>query len=276
MYSPLQTTVLDGLKIAYRMQQPERPGAAEVLMIHGWASSGRMWQVMMDGLSPRYRCWALDLPGFGDSDKPENGWYSIRQYIELVAAFCETMNITRPHVIGHSMGGMIALGLAAEHPMPLGRVVAINPVVSGRTYIVQLLSKRPFGAVFLTLGRWAWPLTTSSWLTPWLVRQHDVPMRRIREDWAKTSPHAAVASAGAINRHDLTGKLPGVTVPTLIVIGSRDLTAPNAEGRLAGRLIPGARLEVLPSGHLPTDDLPDEIFRLTSDFLAEERQPWTT
>src|SRR3990170_1302151 len=119
MVSDLQTTNLNGLKVAYRVRGDGR----DVLLIHGWASSGRMWQSLMGALAPRFRCWALDLPGFGDSDKPTNGWYSIQAYVELARDFMAAHGMRRPDVLGHSMGGMIALSLAAESPHALRRLV---------------------------------------------------------------------------------------------------------------------------------------------------------
>src|SRR3990172_3827194 len=88
----------------------------DVLLIHGWASSWRMWQATMESLAPRFRCWALDLAGFGDSDKPSNGWYALPNYTAIACAFAEAAGLERAHLGGHSMGGMIALDLAAAQP----------------------------------------------------------------------------------------------------------------------------------------------------------------
>jgi pimeloyl-ACP methyl ester carboxylesterase len=77
-----------------------------------------------------------------------------------------------------------------------------------------------------------------------------------------------MAAARAIGQCDLTERLPKVTVPTLIVVGSRDFTAPPAQGKYAAKRIPGARLTILPSGHLPTDDLPQETATVVRNFLS--------
>ncbi|MEK7784295.1 MAG: alpha/beta hydrolase, partial [Chloroflexota bacterium] len=114
-----------------------------------------------------------------------------------------------------------------------------------------------------------WPLATSDW--PDWVRLdglRSVQSRRIREDWGKATSESALSSLRAIARHDLSKHLPRVAAPTLVILGNRDLTAPNAEGRLAARSITGARLAVLPTGHLPTDDVPDQTHALVDEFLA--------
>jgi len=266
MYSPLQTTTLDGLQIGYRVQGR----GPDVLLLHGWASSSRMWQVMMNTLAPRFRLWALDLPGFGDSQKPDHDWYSIPNYIQFVSDFIAAMGLQQPDVIGHSMGGMLALDLAIQQPAAVRRLIAINPVVTGRTHLdLRLLSRAPLGRSMMKLGRWVWPLATSDW--PDWVRLdglRSVHSRRIREDWGKATSESALSTLRAIARRDLSSHLPRVAAPTLVILGNRDLTAPNAEGRLAARSIPGARLAVLPTGHLPTDDVPDQTHALVDEFLA--------
>ena len=267
MYSPLQSITLDGLQVKYRVQG-EGPG---VLMVHGWASSSRMWQRMMDDLGSRYRGVALDLPGFGDSEKPGDTWYSMSGYVRLVNQFTQALGLHRPAVIGHSMGGMIAIAMAAEDGGRLSRLIAINPVVTGRTYLdLRMLANPRLGWPMLKLGRWFWPLTTSDVVGPWLGHERSLQLKRIREDWGKSTPISAMATARAMGQCDLTPLLPRIATRTLIVLGSRDLTAPNAEGKLAARRIPGARTVMFPTGHLPTDDMPDETNAAVESFLAGE------
>ncbi len=264
MVSDLQTTNLNGLKVAYRVQGD----GDDVLMIHGWASSSRMWQSLMGALAPRFRCWALDLPGFGDSDKPTNGWYSIQTYVELARDFMAAHEMHQPDLLGHSMGGMIALSLAADTPDALRRLVAINPVVTGRTPIMRLLSEARLSRHMLALGKWMWPVTTSDVFRWWPGPNQAAHVKRTREEWGQTPPAAAMSTLKAIGRHDLTERLPRIAAPTLIILGSHDLTAPNTEGRMAARRIPGAELAVLRAGHLPTDDVPEETNTLIDRFLA--------
>lgn len=267
MYSPLRSITLDNLQVKYRAQGK----GPDVLMIHGWASSSRMWQTMMDDLAGRYRCLAFDLPGFGDSEKPGDSWYSIANYVQLTRQIIQSLGLYQPAIVGHSMGGMIALALAAEDGASLSRLVALNPVVTGRTYLdLRMLASPKLGWPMIKLGRWFWPLTTSDWVGPWLGRERAAQLTRIREDWGKSTAASAMSTVRAIGQCDLTPLLPRITTPTLVVLGSRDLTAPNAEGRLAARHIPGARLVVLPTGHLPTDDMPDETGGVVGSFLAGE------
>ena len=263
MTHPLHTTTLDGLRIAYRVAGH----GPDVLLIHGWVSSSRMWSLMMDDLSTRFRCWAIDLPGFADSDKPGASWYSIENYEQVINAFADQFGLTRFDLIGHSMGGMIALRFAARQPTRVRRLVAINPVVTGRVYWdLRLLTGTPLRHSMLALGRWFWPIASSD-----LLRRHkSLHARRMSIEWNQATPDSAISAAKAISHHDLTPLLPRITAPTLVIVGKRDLTAPNAEGRFAAQMIPDARLEELSAGHLPTDDVPEQTHALVSEFLEKE------
>jgi pimeloyl-ACP methyl ester carboxylesterase len=267
IYSPLQSITLDNWRIKYRVLG----NGPDVLLLHGWASSSRMWQRLMNDLAGRYRCIALDLPGFGESDKPEGSWYSIAHYVEIVAQFARALELTNPVVFGHSMGGMIALAAAGEGSMPMSRMVAINPVVTGKTYWdLRLLSDSPLSTHAMSFGHWFWPIVSGDWVGPWLGAERSDQYRRMREEWQQSTPEALTGALRAVGRTDLTSALPRITTPALVLLGSRDLTAPNAEGKLAARSIPGAQLVVLPTGHLPTDDVPDATLAIIDKFLASQ------
>jgi 3-oxoadipate enol-lactonase len=240
----------------------------DVLLVHGWASSGRMWSHVVPMLANRYRCWLLDLPGFGDSDKPGEGWYSIPHYTEVLREFMHTLGIHQAHVVGHSMGGMITFDLAVTHPDVVKSVIAINPVVSGKATIRPLAHLRHGRAVM------DFALRISPRVILPLLKQGDglhqsvKYLRRRNEDFSKGTTASVIASGQAILRYDLASRLPGINAPTLVIIGTQDLTLSNDEGRLAARSIPNARLIALPTGHQTTDDAPALTAELICDFLG--------
>src|SRR5689334_12635198 len=85
----------------------------DVLLIHGFVSSGRMWEALICELAPHYRLWALDLIGFGDSRHSDlTRVLTVHDQAEFIAAFCAAVGIRPYAVIGHSMGGAITLNLA--------------------------------------------------------------------------------------------------------------------------------------------------------------------
>ncbi|MDW8326894.1 MAG: alpha/beta hydrolase [Anaerolineales bacterium] len=241
----------------------------DVLLIHGWSSSRRMWDRVSAALADRFRCWALDLPGFGESDKPEDAWYSIPNYTEIVYHFAETMGLRQLRVVGHSMGGLIALDFAATHRERMAKLVAINPVVTGRTYLgafadwphtMQLLynaheiSRRLVRPMLNhpLAGRWSRPVNR---------------LRRRTDEFTQATPDSLIHSGRAVVRYDVRPKLAQIGAPTLIVLSTFDASVPNSEGHVAAAAIPNARLAVFNAGHTVTDDRPAESLRLIREFL---------
>jgi pimeloyl-ACP methyl ester carboxylesterase len=260
----------NGLKVHYRMEG-EGPG---VLLIHGWVGSRRMWAPLSTPLAASgYRCWAVDLPGFGDSDKPHNGWYSIPNYTALLADFIQAVGLRSAHVVGHSMGGMIALDLAAHYPEQVERLVVINPVVTGQVALRGWAERfhPDMGRRLLDLSLRLSPRVLQPVLGHPLgdrLPQGVKHIRRRTEDFAKSTPDAILGSGRAVVSYDVSPHLPRITAPALVIIGDRDLSVSNHEGRLAAGRIPGARLEVMRGGHILTDERPAEVLPLVREFLA--------
>src|SRR3989304_2101710 len=89
-------TSIDGFRLHY---QCVGQGPA-VLLIHGWASAWRMWARTMSRLALNgYRAWAVDLIGFGESDKPGDGWYTLDRFTDTLNAFCDQMGLLPPGLI---------------------------------------------------------------------------------------------------------------------------------------------------------------------------------
>jgi 3-oxoadipate enol-lactonase len=260
-----KTTSVNGCNIHYWME-----GAGpDVIFLHGWASSSKMWANLLPQLAADYRCWSLDLPGFGDSDKPATSWYSIPNYTLMVLEFARLHGMGRLRLVGHSMGGLIALDLGARHPEQVERLVAINPVVTGRTRL-RPLARPGYSRDFLQ-----WALRVSPPVMQPLLA-HPLgdrvaglhPIRRRTEEFFKSTADSLLSSGRAIIGYDLTPLLHRVLAPTLIIVGDRDTNVSSREGRLAARSIPSAKLQVMRAGHLLTDDRPVEVLQLLKRHLA--------
>lgn len=256
---------LNGINIHYQVEGQ----GPDVLLIHGWSSSRQMWARVSTALADQFRCWSLDLPGFGDSDKPEEAWYSIPNYTEIVYHFAETMGLRQSRIVGHSMGGLISLDYSATHRERVTKLVAINPVVTGRAYWgafadwrrgvqvlhnAQRLSRRFVQPVLNhpLADRWTQPVNY---------------LRRRNDEFTRATPNSLFHSGRAVVHYDVRPKLARISAPTLVVLSTFDASVPNSEGHVAAAAIPNARLAVFNAGHTVTDDRPAESLRLIREFL---------
>lgn len=260
-----KTLPVDGLLVHYTVEG----NGPDIVFVHGWAASRRMWTQVTAQMAAHFRCWSIDLPGCGESDRPVDQWYSIPNLTNLVRGFIIGHGLDRPRLVGHSMGGMISLNTAARYPDLLERLAVINPVVTGNAHLRRLANPLGRQGLIEWLGR-----ITPRVLAPLLstgdtLRVQGVQhIRRRTEDFFRISPGALLSSGRAVINYDLTQHLHRISTPTLVILGDRDRNVPMTEGKLAARQIGGARLHVLRAGHVATDDRPAEIVQLLQGFFA--------
>jgi pimeloyl-ACP methyl ester carboxylesterase len=242
----------------------------DVILLHGWSSSRRMWHYLTPALARTYRCWSVDLPGFGDSDKPDDAWYSIPNFTASVRRFMEGMGLRRAHIVGHSMGGMIALDFAATHPEHVERLAVINPVVTGRAYLRAFANLQPrahlVNRTHELTRRVVHPVARHPLSTSLNRGVRDISRRA--HDFTRATPASLLGSGRAIVNYDVRAKLSQIAATTLVVLGTWDTQIPNSEGHLVAVEVPRARLVVYSAGHAITDDRPGEMAPLIRNFLA--------
>src|SRR5918912_2807584 len=151
-------------------------GGPAVVLVHGWLSSSRIWEQLSRRLAQRFPVYTLDLSGFGESDKPLSG-YGIRNGSRLLYAFCAHFGLTHANVIGHDLGGGLAVKLAADHPDVVGRLVLVaTPADSDQIDLptpLWLATLPILGPVFYTLGRLAQPVR-GVWMRPFVSDPDDL------------------------------------------------------------------------------------------------------
>ena len=200
----------------------EEEGPADgpiAILIHGWSSSSFTWAPVLPSLSRRYRCIAVDLPGFGKSPAPK-GPPTIAGYADLIAGLIEQFTDRAVLVLGHSMGGQITATLALRHPMLVERMVLLNPALSGRlsTRVNLLLAPHVLAERFRFMEWLLFVLAqTPLDYTDYLLKPSNFAERarvseadyaRIRED-ARRRGQGRVRAAcfGAMRAGDLRGRL---------------------------------------------------------------------
>ncbi|MBN1873287.1 MAG: alpha/beta hydrolase [Anaerolineae bacterium] len=230
--------------------------APPLLCVHGWMGTKADWRLMLPTLSQSYYCVAMDLLGHGDSDKPRDGDYSIQAQANRVLAVADHLGLKRFTLCVHSMGGMIALTIAATlAPERVTRVFNLAGVITKKSLLLKAalwLAQRAEFLVYwgFALARCIAPYRWGRWLLTMFIfyslrRPEDfgeASMRDIVQPGMETTFWRGVE---AIMAMDLPPLLPNITCPVLSIFGKQDLIVPISQGRLADTLIPHHRLFVI-------------------------------
>ena len=250
-----------------------------VVLVHGLGGYIENWLYNIGPLSQSHRVYALDLPGFGRSDKTP----LIRDLTVLarfIAEFMEKLAIKKASLIGNSLGGGIALQLALEYPEKVEKLVLVDTAGMGRDVIADFkLCSLPFVGELLihpslksTSGLWKKIIYDPSSITPETL---ELSYRLAAGPGAKKALLSTLrAGINLFGQKDkLTGqllsRLKDLKALVLIVWGNSDRIIPVAHARLALEKIPGARLELFDRcGHMPMFEHPDKFNTLVLDFLA--------
>ncbi len=262
---------LEGNWVRYRVTG----GGPPVVLVHGWLSSGRIWERHAGRLAQRFTVYTLDLAGFGDSDKPISG-YGIRHGSRLLYAFCAHFGLTRTAVVGHDIGGAMAVKLAADHPDVVGRLVLVaTPANEDQIDLPTLLwlaTLPVVGPVFYALGRFLKPLRRL-WMRPFVLDPEDLT-EEVVEDAGKSTPAAVTKTLGVMRREIARGRLARqvgvIKVPVLVVVGEEDqIVNPQAASDWAQTV--SAEVTFLNEcGHLPMLERTGEFNARVFAFLTSD------
>jgi pimeloyl-ACP methyl ester carboxylesterase len=249
-----------------------------LLLIHGLFDLLETWERLTPLLSNQFKLYAIDLPGFGKSPLPEAWDESLSGMIEAAAAFLDRKGIEKSSIIGSSMGGGIALGVAGRHPDRVDKIVLINPYgfpsppVAAEIARSRILGKLlPYLLRKSTLRRCAKAIFSRSLhdprlITDTLIERVTAPFATLRQ---RRDLFRFLSGISAEAMREIDALLPHIRQPVLILWGEHDrwLTIDHAH-RLHRRL-PNSRLLRLPDcGHLPQIDKPKEVAEAIRRFFS--------
>ncbi len=257
----------DGTRLAFDVLG--RPGAPPVLMIQGLGADRTTGLLQRMWLAPRFRSVGLDNRGVGRSDKPQ-GRYSLDVMADDAARVLDDCGFDSAHVIGHSMGGVIAQLLALRHPERVDSLVLTATACHHHMWRRELLAE--WASIALERGMREVSRRSMRWLVgPRSFRRYWPALGIVGPLALNVPAHTFAAQARAILDADdsLRERLVEVRVPTLIVSGSQDILTPTADGEELAHRIPGAELVIIsgaahgfPVEHALTFN------RLLGDFLG--------
>lgn len=266
------------LRIGDQLVHVEMAGTGPPLvLVHGFGGSTYSWRLVMPRLAESFRVVAVDLNGFGYTQRPQDrARYTREAQGELVLSVMDALGYPNAHLMSHSYGGGISLWLAWKHPERVRSLVLVDS--SAPTYPndrrSRLASFRPLAALYLR----SWVLHPrivrkallrsfhdDSLVTPELVQAY---WERIRIEGVIDAYHGlTVPIRGPVDKVVLEE----IRVPTLVVWGEQDALISVEAGRRAAERIPGAELAVIDQcGHVPMEEQPEELLRYAIPFLKRQ------
>ena len=248
-----------------------------VVLLHGIASSIYTWRHLLPELAPDHDVIALDLPGFGGSVQPPDlAWHL---YPRVVLGLLDRLGVERAMMVGHSLGGAVAVSVAEESPDRVAGLVLIdsagfNLAAADRPFLLRLTASIPAPVLDalprrrLVRAGLRQVFHDDSKVTDEVVEEYLAPLSR---PGALVSIRSLLASRNADAAERVRHAIEGIRAPTLIVWGRQDAWAPVEHAERFAAAIPGARVVVLEEcGHVPQEERPEELIRLVRGFL--ERQ----
>ncbi len=250
----------------------ERGHGPPLVLVHGFLGSTVNFHAVIERLAPHVRAVALDLPGFGYADRSPDVELSHTAMAELLCGALDRLGIERATVLGHSMGGTIAMRLAAAHPERVERLILVAaPAPDEGRHLPLYPLLRPALPVALALALANLPRVRRS-----LRGLTYEPTFITDERWlAYTRPRRLRGSARALvkllgdMRRDAPLDPATIGVRTLLLWGEADTVVPLRVAHRLHALMPDARLEVVPqAGHLVLEEQPDVSANAILRFLG--------
>ena len=258
------------------IEQWGNPDNPPVVLVHGLGDNGaRDWRHLAPLLAETFYVIAFDLPGFGRSEK-QNALYTPETYTRVLAWLADEFVEPPFALVGHSMGGAIALNYASVHSDQLTRLVLIDAAgILHRT----AFTKHLIDDLKLPGNNTDEPVSNLESLNDYLgISLEDIDRYPAALDAVLRSPVMRGALLGgdprliagaALVQHNFSGKLRQVTAPTLVIWGEKDNVTPLRTGRLLAHRLPSARLEGIEGvGHMPMYESTGQLNRLVVDELS--------
>jgi pimeloyl-ACP methyl ester carboxylesterase len=255
----------DGARISW--ESDGRDDAPALLLIMGLAYPAAMWFRLVPALAERYRVIRVDNRGAGLTGDVPGAPYTVETMAADCIAVLDAAGVDKAHVVGISMGGLMAQEIALTHPDRLLSLclTATHPGIAHAVIDPDAMAM----------------LLKRAEMTPAEAAEASVPFNyapgtsreRIEEDWAVRFPLAAtnegyMAQAAGTSQWDGYDRIPRITTPTLVLHGELDRLVPPANGATLAERIPGAELAMVPdANHVLMTDQPEQVAKILLDWL---------
>jgi non-heme chloroperoxidase len=239
-------------------------GPETIVFIHGFISTSRWWQPSLEHLvADKFHCYAVDLRAAGGSEQVESG-HNLAQYAEDLQELVEKLNLSNFTLVGHSMGGGIALQYALKYQEKLKALLLASPLAPGGTTLAPEITEwvnaqqgQPEGIRMLTAGAFA-TLPEESYFN------------LLVEDGLKWGKPIYLGTMLDMSQVNITSQLAGIKIPTLVTWGDKDTVIPFQGIVDIFTHLPGCNLEIWHGvGHSGPIERPERFISLLSQFIKE-------
>lgn len=258
-------------------------GGEQIVLIHGFGTSSFLWRAVAPALATDgHTAYAVDLLGYGESDRPFDADYTLGAQAECLDRALSSLRLSRVSLVGIDIGAAVAMQLLVSRPARVARLALVNPVAldelpGGDVRAIQ----RGTAKFALRVGRGI--LGAAALLTPVLessvADRRSMPPRLVARYLAPFVGSDGVSHlltlARSVRREDLEGLDPGkIHVPTLIVWGEEDRWVDSGLGERLQAMIAGSALVRLPGvGRLVPEEASDSLSRLLLEFIVQHAAP---
>jgi haloalkane dehalogenase len=283
MTEPSSHTIeVKGLNLHYLQSGAPDPLDPPTLPLHGFPTSSHLYRNILPELGKTHRAIALDLPGYGLSDKPLDVAYDYDFYADTLDGFLDALDIGDTHLCVHDLGGPVGLYWALRHPYRVPKLIILNTLVYPETsWAVKLFliaMKTPGLRDFIVspkgiVGAMQFGVANKGRLNREVLTPYTAPFE---SPAARKALIKAGSGLGTRGLAKIARELPGYQTSIRLIYGEKDRVLPDVAKTMARlqRARPEAELTALPNcGHFLQEDDPDQVAQLIGEFLTATPEP---
>jgi len=239
-----------------------------LVMLHAAGTSGRIWWQHIPRLARRFRVLTIDLPGHGRSPRPKEPLSIEGMSAELYQTL-QALNLSQVHLVGLSLGGMLAQMLALDHPSSVRSLTLCDTICEIGPPQAQVLEERARAVEEGGMSAIA-KSTLERWFSPGFSASHPDVVSEVEKLLLAADPMVNAQTWRAIAKLNVVSRLPKLHLPALVMNGSLDNSIPPGAGERLANLL-GARLVELPGcAHMAPLEAPEKFIDLLESFLLND------
>ena len=252
-----KTINIRGTQLFYTVEGEGMP----VILMHGWGCNHSTLKSIEAQLTPGFKVYNVDFPGFGGSNEPSAVW-GVEEYTSLIEDFARQEHIESPILLGHSFGGRVGILFASRnkvHKLILVDAAGVKPRRSLRYYYKVYSYKAMKHALLFFLGKKRGETALNSYRA-----------KVGSSDYSNASPMMRAILSKVVNE-DLKSVMPKIACPTLLIWGANDTATPLADAKIMEKLIPDAGLVSFDGvGHYSFLENPYQFAAVLKSFLSKD------